>query len=423
MPRRVKSPHPGVVVLRELSRDVVRYRLRYTDPDTGRQRRETCKEQGSGRGADAARKLEAVALAERVAERRQELETARRALQPGGKLTQWPLVEATEHYCTARSATLRPKTLGMMRASLKLIAEWVAAGLAPETVRLLDGPALARLNDWLATRAAALGNARATTKKHLVAVKTWANWVRMRGHAPLLTRDAIADSLRADYTPREKAAHLNARSIRHLLEAARAHDAASQHARRLTLAPWVALLALTGMRYGEAAQLRWADVMLDDGPPRIEIRAATTKGRNWRQVWLDVSPGLVALLQAMRGVAPRDEYVIGGVGPVQAKRAVNWPGRLRAWATQNDMPCPEWSPQLLRSTCATYLTCAPGIYGGASLYRSAAQLGHSPEVARKHYLGLVSPPASATTLDAALGVEAVLAEIAEQVRGVAGQHQ
>ena len=45
-----------------------------------------------------------------------------------------------------------------------------------------------------------------------------------------------------------------------------------------------------------------------------------------------------------------------------------------------------FSWQVLRSTCGTYLTNAPGIFGAASAYRSAKQLGHSVAVAEKHYV-------------------------------------
>jgi antitoxin HigA-1 len=42
--------------------------------------------------------------------------------------------------------------------------------------------------------------------------------------------------------------------------------------------------------------------------------------------------------------------------------------------------------QALRRSCGTYLTNAPGICGAASVYRSAKQLGHSVQLAERHYL-------------------------------------
>jgi hypothetical protein len=62
---------------------------------------------------------------------------------------------------------------------------------------------------------------------------------------------------------------------------------------------------------------------------------------------------------------------------------------------------------VLRQTCGTYLTNAPGIFGAASAYRSAKQLGHSVAVAERHYVGLVRGiPRDARTLEGAMQVEA-----------------
>jgi hypothetical protein len=62
--------------------------------------------------------------------------------------------------------------------------------------------------------------------------------------------------------------------------------------------------------------------------------------------------------------------------------------------------------QALRRTCGTFLTNAPGIFGAASAYRSAKQLGHSVQIAERHYLGLVRGIArDARTLEVAMQVE------------------
>lgn len=66
---------------------------------------------------------------------------------------------------------------------------------------------------------------------------------------------------------------------------------------------------------------------------------------------------------------------------------------------------PEFTWHDLRRTCGTHLTCAPGIYGGASAFLCAKKLGHSVAVAEKHYLGVVnniSP--SARTLEEAMEI-------------------
>ena len=68
--------------------------------------------------------------------------------------------------------------------------------------------------------------------------------------------------------------------------------------------------------------------------------------------------------------------------------------------------------QALRRSCGTYLTNAPGIFGAASAYRSAKQLGHSVQVAEKHYVDVARGIArDARTLEAAM-------QIATQVQSV-----
>jgi hypothetical protein len=49
---------------------------------------------------------------------------------------------------------------------------------------------------------------------------------------------------------------------------------------------------------------------------------------------------------------------------------------------------PPFDWQTLRSTCATYLTNAPAIFGAATVFMSARQLGHWVAVAERHYLGV-----------------------------------
>ena len=65
----------------------------------------------------------------------------------------------------------------------------------------------------------------------------------------------------------------------------------------------------------------------------------------------------------------------------------------------NEFKATKFTWQNLRQTCATFLTNAPGIFGAASAFKSARQLGHSVAVAERHYLGLVHVYPSATTLE------------------------
>jgi hypothetical protein len=78
---------------------------------------------------------------------------------------------------------------------------------------------------------------------------------------------------------------------------------------------------------------------------------------------------------------------------------------------------PEFTWQKLRRTCGCFLTCAPGIFGGASAFMSAKQLGHSVAVAERHYVGVVRGiPPEARTLEAAMGITPQMKAIEESAR-------
>jgi integrase len=81
------------------------------------------------------------------------------------------------------------------------------------------------------------------------------------------------------------------------------------------------------------------------------------------------------------------------------------------WSTRNSRPGSRSFPTL-RSTCGSYLACAPSIYKGSSATLAAAQLGHSVQVAERHYIGTLRRiPTSATTLEAAMEIEDMMREI------------
>jgi integrase len=248
---------------------------------------------------------------------------------------------------------------------------------------------------------------------------------RMAGLVPALTRDAITDAMKALPVPREQAEYLAPAQLQRLLEAAERHDAAmfyetrEEHAglrlrgttrRYEPIAPFAAFLALTGCRRGEALGLTWADVDLDavDTQGRvvgeIRLRAASTKTHRARTIGLEVSPALRALLAAMKLRAARDadaQHVFGGANAYTADLVETARARLI-----DEYGAPKFDWQMLRSTCATYLTNAPGIFGAATVFMSARQLGHSVAVAERHYLGVHRGiPSHAHSLEAAMQIE------------------
>jgi ribosomal protein L27 len=111
----------------------------------------------------------------------------------------------------------------------------------------------------------------------------------------------------------------------------------------------------------------------------IHLTGAGTKTHKARTVGLEVSPALRAMLAALH-------LRSGGKGSVfgLSKGAVD----AAAKRLRGEYGAPDtFTWQALCRTCGTYLTNAPGILGAASAYRSAKQLGHSVQVAERHYLG------------------------------------
>lgn len=266
--------------------------------------------------------------------------------------------------------------------------------------------------------------APSTVNQELRAVGTVLGYLRSLRLLPRLTGDELKDGLKKLAVSLERLEYLKPAELQKLLDAALRHDAAmfaatrEEHAgerprgttpRYQPVAPLVAAAMLTGMRFGELVALDWKNVDLDaldhDGKAVGELYVtAASKTKRARTVGLEVSPALRKLLEAMR-------LRSGGVGSVfglnesEAKSAER---RLHA-----DFGAPAsagW--QVLRQTAGTYLTNAPGIFGAASAYRSAKQLGHSVAVAERHYVGLVRGiPRDARTIEAAMQVEAQVKQI------------
>ncbi len=270
------------------------------------------------------------------------------------------------------------------------------------------------------------GKAEAGTRRSPVSVnrelrtmKTVLNALRKQGRLPQLDGDAIADNLHALRVERNEPAFLRPNEIRQLIEACQRHDGETfvetrrEHAglgmvgsttRYEPILPAVLFFLLSGMRRGEGLAVDWSHVDLDAvdraGALAGEIRlsgAMTKTGRN-RCVYLEVSPLLRRLLAEWK-------LRSGSVGPVLGGHTVNSLKSARHRLLK-EYGAPRFDWQVLRSTCATYLTNAEGIFKAATVFMSARQLGHSVQIAEKHYLGVErSIPAGASTLEAAMRIE------------------
>lgn len=436
--RRIRSPHPGVVLKRRtLPSGAVSWRARYEDPDTGRETYATL--DAAALPTHEARRLWAIQKAKTLAKRRMDLAAGAPALSAK------PIVSAVGDYLAECRGRVRAGTLRTYTQGVEQFARWAEHSGVRTTAELTQAR-LASFHGYLEAlprkaieRGGRRGQRRATVRRRapasvnaeLRAVKTMLGRWRALGLAAQLSRDAIADALPALRVSYEQPAYLVPAKLEKLLDAALRHDAdvyaetRVEHVglrprgttpRYAPIAPFVAFLLLTGCRRGEALGLTWRDIDLDAKDEHghvvgeIRLRAAQTKTHRARTIGLEVSPALRALLAAMKlhaGKGSEALHVFGGRDPYRPDLVESARERLvRTYGA------PAFTWQVLRSTCATYLTNAPGIFGGATVFMSAKQLGHSVAVAERHYLGVHRGiPKDAHTLEAAMQIEGTVRDV------------
>lgn len=355
------------------------------------------------------------------------------------------IADATEAWLATVKLEIRPKTLEAYKASAKRFREWAEARhiarvadvtrahLADFRTYLVSLPRHSSAKGGVRGKKVATKSSRspAAINRDMRGAVTMLNALRREGSLPNLDRDAIADLMCAVKGNTVRPSRLTVPQIAKLLTACDRHDAAvfkltrAEHhgdsdggttPRHTPIKPFVHFMLMTGCRLGEALTVTWDQVQLDtldaNGNPigQIELNADDIKTRSDRTVFLNVAPSIRRMLAQMR-------LRSGGEGRVWADYSkdvvVAARKRLHAeygapeflWSTQHSRPGHR-SPPTLRSTCATFLHCSPGIYGANSLHMACAQLGHSTDVARKHYAGVEqSIPRDATTLEAAMRIE------------------
>ncbi|MGE3854436.1 MAG: tyrosine-type recombinase/integrase [Planctomycetota bacterium] len=157
---------------------------------------------------------------------------------------------------------------------------------------------------------------------------------------------------------------------------------------------WALLLACTGMRRSEAERLRWADVDLDYGV----IRVYDHKRNRVRYVPLtgdpagDIAPGMMDTLRAWRLERPTDTHVL----PSESGTPL-FPSH--GWDECNKDAGVKVTPQGLRRTFESMLA-AIGFPAGLTAF----WLGHSVQIAEKHYRAYRPGRLPGSTVDAALGL-------------------
>jgi integrase len=430
--KRGQSKHPGVVIVMNMTPSGnVRYQARWVDPETGKTKWGSLAKQKS----DTARRQWAKKKAESIAAVRAEMSAG------FSRPTHTEPKDAVQAFLDAKRPELRPRTIETYEEDLERFKR-AATDLGIMEVEEITGPRLQEIRDALVgvkRKAPSRGRGKgqgakkvsrkrrspATCNRELRTLKATMNYWRRLGLVPHLDRDAITDCLKPLRTEKPRPSCLPSTDLQKLLQAAQRHDAQrfemtraekdgeremGTTARYTPLAPFVAFVLLTGCRLGEALNLKWSQVNLDapdeDGKPvgEILLEATATKTRETRIVDLAVSPRLRALLASAKLMAGSHPYVFGGAEPQTRSRMEA--ARRRVIKT---FGAPVFSWQKLRQTCGSYLTNASGIFGSASAYRSARQLGHSVTVAERYYIGLIRGiPREARTLDEAMRISDVL---------------
>lgn len=446
--RRTKVAHEGVKIIEQAHRsgsERSSWVARWRDPDSGRQVQASLDALGL-RTAEA-RRAWAITKSQSLAKRRADLAAG------AVRHSERGLAAAVKDYIDHSEKTKRASTVDAMRPALARFLEWAERrGLRKtDDVHPHDLAAFrehltaaARTSPQAAARRGARRPSirplsRTSVNSYLKAVKACLNWLRRTGLlAYVASGEQVTEAMASVRVPKEEPDIITAADARQLLRACLAHDEArwsltrAEHdgdrepgtTRRYTpVAPFVAFLLLTGCRLNEALSLEWRDVDLDalDDQGRkvgaLTITAAKSKTHASRSVGLEVSPGLRAILAALKLRSGGKGRVFSELTESSVKRALErlvrpepGPGARQRAA---GFGAPPFGWHTLRRTCGTYLVCAPSIYGSAAVFLAAKQLGHSVAVAEKSYLGRVRGIAPGlTTLDAVLGVEGLLATIA-----------
>ncbi len=416
--RRTRSPHPGVKLTRRtLGNGHSFWRARFIDPDTNKIVDLTL--DGKTLTSDEARTDWAKKKSKAIARRRMEIELG------AVKRPNIALETGVEDYLKRCDRELRPATVAKYRSLCEQFKKW-AAGAGIVTLDDLGRGKLFAFRETLiqSKKHNPDGKSGAKRSPHYInsdiaAAKAMVNYWRTRESLVHLTRDDILDAFKPVRADRKDPAFLRPHQCRELIEAALRHDQKTfeetreEHSGRRprgtttryqAIAPFLLYVLLSGCRREEALALRWFYVDLDaldhDGRKvgEVNLPASATKTRRPRTIDLDVSPGLRRLLAALKLRAGGTEYVFGGKKALSGYLADSTRKRLF-----KEFGAPRFSWQQLRATAGTYLTNAPGIFGAASVYRSAAQLGHSVAVAEKHYLGVFRGIArDVRTLEAAM---------------------
>ncbi len=434
--RAKRSLHPGVKLRGpDPANRMPYYRGVYVDPDTSKTKYERLDDAAyptkEARKQWAIRK--SIAIRKRLA-----------ALQDGARKATGEGFDKLIKLFIDSNQNLREGTLEEYRRTLGVFGRWAnEEGISPDKITRAD---LVAFRVWamkLPKKQAARGKKKGTVidlekRRALITVNgdlrvagTLLTWLISTERLPRLHLDDLVVGLKKYPVDFQFPEFMSRREIKRALRCAMRHDTAvfemtrkekeanekRTTARYVPIAPFLATAFLAGMRLDELCLIDFrTHVDLEhedlDGNVigQIKLRAEDTKTHRARFVSFEVSPMLRELIVALHRKANGKGSVFGVT--YDEAQAANQ--RLR-----DDFKAPaKLTYQMARSTCSTYLTNAPGIYGSAASFHSAKQLGHSQAVQEKHYAGLVKGiKPEIKTLEVAMQIEEELRMIVDIVKG------
>jgi integrase len=308
----------------------------------------------------------------------------KRNLALGRHTGQTPLEGAIESLVTAKTASRkRPATVYDYKRAAATLAAWLKDDRDLFFVEEITPRELTRYRE----RVLKIDASPVTINNHLRCIRVVLSFWRKTHRLPHVTPEEIAhvcEQIAQDDSPPTP---LTPAQIRALLE-----QAAKTAAREPRFTAAVVIALGTGMRCGELERLAWDQVDLDAFPGGTIKLDAATKTRRGRTIDLSVCPTTRDVLRLLRA---RNEgaFVLGRHKVLD--RAV-----MKRWIHQNQVAGFEWSWQVLRQTCESFLVCSPGL--GFGIYKAAKQVGHTVAVAEKHYVDIVRgiPPEARVLEDA-----------------------
>jgi len=429
MAKRKTRMHAGVVLLRPDPKARTWWRARFVDPDSGRTRKVTLDRALRTRED---REAYAVKLSERLARRRLELEGG------ASRATGTPLADAMQRYYDAHP-NLRPRAVATYKIGTDKLVRFAKAHrirtvddldrrrLMAFREQVINEPKLHAVTGHRGKRAAGTERRSAETiNRELRNVGTALRYLIDCDLFARLSHDDVRRCCKPLKVSHDRKEFLRPAQMRKLLAAALRHDGETFEATRAELAGigtpgstrryppiagFVLYILLTGCRLGEALRVRWEDIDLEDGEIHIGTESKTSRARE-----IDIAPSeALARLLAAQKLSTGNKGRVWGLTPGEAEAAMQ---RLR---DTYGAPA-NFSFQILRVSCQSYLASAPSIYGAASIFLTARRGGHSVAVCEKHYAGAVkniSP--DARTLEAAMEIEAEAAEVIASIASPTGR--